>query len=539
MLKSNIFAQIQSKILILLVAGSLFMMLILGWQAYHSVHQQRIVAEKVLVEYAQLAADEFARRIMADIGYRGYFRTLNDWRSSLEESKYNLVQLKKTLAKRDCKKEKNNNLAKNYFFYVSDNQEFFNSNCGSLEQVDFIQLLIEKFDTKQLTEKPFAFIHTQLNQIPITLIVAKIKQGLYGFAVNRQQLIHKLTISLNKAPILPRVLADGKATNQMLTVNMQDHLGNSLVGTPFPYKQSLVATKALKGEYSGIFRDHIIHVAINADSTEQLIIGGLPDNNLTAVISTMVATFMVFIISLLQLKKEQRLNQLRKNFVAEVSHELRTPLTQIRMFSEMLLQGKTRNSQEKNKYLSIIHRESLRLNNLIENVLKYSETQAQRPIQLDSQDLAPIISNIINDFLPIAKEKNVILKVDIESCHIPIEIHALKQIILNLLDNAVKYGPEKQTISIQAKKTDHKYRLSITDQGAGIPANRQQQIWQAYYRLPGEHEAAIAGTGIGLYLVKQLAHQMKAKIWVKNQAEGGSQFILEWTLTSKNGRNMQ
>jgi len=519
-------------------------MCILGWQAYNSVNQQRQVAQKVLLEFAQLAAEEYARRIMSDIGYQGYFRDLGQWRQKLDASaRSNPNQPAPPLSQ--CGGLNQNSIA-SYYFFTKENKVIFSADdCSEQRLYSFIRAQLRSFDPNSLAKAPYAVIHTEYEQQPISLVIAIKDRELYGFLVDRIKLANKLHDSFEKSPLLPKALAAGKATNDMIDLSMFDHLNNELIKAKLLYSSTLIATKTLTTEYSSIFNQYRIEVSINPSSVEQLIIGGLPSNNLPLVILTLLVTVFVFIISIFQIRKEKNLNLLRENFIAEVSHELRTPLTQIRMFSEMLFNKKSRNETESLKYAEIIHRESLRLNHLIDNILKYSQSKSSQMESIDlplvSQDIAVVVAEAIAEFEPLATQKNSVIDSHLISCEIPIEPYSVKRILINLLDNAIKYGPENQFIRVDTSlnKQNRLYRLTVTDQGPGIPKSEFKNIWQPYYRLSVEKHKAITGTGIGLYLVKKLAEKNHARVWVESNIDNsgpgidknsGCSFVLQWSL---------
>ena len=530
----------QAKLLISLLIVSFMLMCLLAWQSYNSVVNQQKIANKVLTEYAHLAAEEYSRKIMADIGYRGYFNHLNLLRDIILTNEPN-----KEYRFSDCPTFGENSLVKSIFLLRQGRLSLFSNQCQALNGSTFIHEQLLEFDESVLVEKPFAFIHSHLDNEPLTIVVTKSSdKQLFGFIVNRQSLSQQLQASFNSSRLLPQALAQGKATNAMLNLVMSDHHGITLVGKAINNSPHPIATLELKNEYSGIFKGHTISVSIKSAYIEQLIIGGLPKSNLLFLLIMLLLLLIIFIVSFLLFHKESQLSLLRENFVAEVSHELRTPLAQIRMFAEMLLRNRVRNEEEKKHYLKVINRESLRLNHLVENILKYSQNKTVEEAQHSEQAIDQFIENIINEFQPICDDRQVKLVSKLTPCEVSVDSESLRRILLNLLDNAVKYGPEAQTILITGglAPTDPKkpsserttYRIEISDQGPGIPANETTKIWQAYYRIPRENQSAIAGTGIGLFLVKQLADSIKASVRVENLLPSGSRFILELNLNKSN-----
>jgi signal transduction histidine kinase len=111
---------------------------------------------------------------------------------------------------------------------------------------------------------------------------------------------------------------------------------------------------------------------------------------------------------------------------------------------------------------------------------------------------------------------------------------ALRQILLNLLDNAVKYGPREQTVSVAAQTLNGRTRIVVDDQGPGIPPEDRERVWKGFYRLQRESRSAVAGSGIGLAVVHTLAADMGGRTWIEETDTGGARFIVE--LESGNGR---
>lgn len=510
-------------------------MAFLGWQSYRSISQQRQLVQKVLLEYTQLAIEEYSRRIMSDIGYQQYFKHLEQWQNKL--LKVTTSTPMELFERITCDADNKGQLGLFYLLKkpsidIAEKSLIQPQKCATKENYQEILNILAQFDMTQLADKPFTVLHQGTVDKPISLVLTKYKEGFFGFVVNRKYLVNALKESFNRAPLLPVVLANGLATNQMLALTISDHKGVVLFNNQQAAVPMESASKLLGEEYNGLFNQHKITAYIKKENAGQLIIGGLPDNNIMIILLTMLVALSVFTVSLQLLKKEKKLNQLRENFVAEVSHELRTPLTQIKMFAEMLQRGRTRNSAETKEYTNIIYRESLRLQYLIDNILKYSENDLSSKSQLQRQNIAPIITQAVREFTPIAQQKDVSFELSVKPYELALNHQILFRIILNLLDNAIKYGPNKQTVTIHAAATTKGYNLIISDQGPGIPKHQREKIWQAYYRLPGENEAAISGTGIGLYLVKQLISQINASISLRTNETGGCCFILEWeTLT--------
>jgi signal transduction histidine kinase len=230
-------------------------------------------------------------------------------------------------------------------------------------------------------------------------------------------------------------------------------------------------------------------------------------------------------IAVQQLLRERALVRLRTEFVASVSHELRTPLTQIRMFAETLLMGRVRSDEERTHALAVIDRESRRLAQLVDNILQFSRGErGHLRLTRERRDVAALLRESVDAFAPLAKARGMKIAVDAPATLVAeIDADAMRQIVLNLLDNAAKYGPDGQTIVVTLEAG---LRLTVEDEGPGIPERDRERVWQRYVRLEREEERAIAGAGIGLAVVRDLVrlHGGTARV---EQGSRGARFVVE------------
>jgi signal transduction histidine kinase len=220
---------------------------------------------------------------------------------------------------------------------------------------------------------------------------------------------------------------------------------------------------------------------------------------------------------------------MRADFVASVSHELRTPLAQIRLFSETLLLGRVRSETEGRRSLEIIQQESRRLTHLVENVLYFarSERGAQRLSYVPTR-LTRLTAELIEAFAPLARSGRAAVVLDARAdVDVPVDAGAMRQILLNLLDNAVKYGPQDQTIVVTIDRRGGHAVMTVDDEGPGVPADARGRIWQPYSRLATASASAVAGTGIGLAVVRDLVALHGGAAYVTDAPGGGARFVIE------------
>src|SRR5437870_9521748 len=265
-----------------------------------------------------------------------------------------------------------------------------------------------------------------------------------------------------------------------------------------------------------------MQVALRPDMAPKLVIGGMPRSNLPMLLSLLAITAGLVVGALLQLRREYELSRLRADFVSGVSHELRTPLAQIRMFSETLLLGRVRSEGERVRSLEIVDQEARRLTHLVENLLHFSRSERQvTRLSPAPAALAPLVREAVEGFAPLATTRGVNLRTELaDGVVAPVDAEALRQMLLNLLDNAVKYGPTGQTVTVGLAAIDSRARIWVDDAGPGIPAADRERIWERFWRLERDRGSAVAGTGIGLSVVRELVALHGGRAWAEAAPNG-------------------
>ncbi len=235
--------------------------------------------------------------------------------------------------------------------------------------------------------------------------------------------------------------------------------------------------------------------------------------------------------------KETRLNALRSEFIANVSHELKTPLSVVRMFAEMLHSGRVRDEKKREQYLAIIARESERLSGLIDNVLDFSAIErGKQSYQLREADLPELVSRAIETFKArVEKEAfDVTLTVDEDVPAVRVDEQAVLLAVLNLLDNAAKYGGGTPIEVRIARGRRHAY-VHVRDHGPGIPSEHHKRVFERFYRVRPTGGESVRGSGIGLSLVKRIVEAHHGKSWAENAEGGGARVSFSIPLTPWSG----
>lgn len=219
--------------------------------------------------------------------------------------------------------------------------------------------------------------------------------------------------------------------------------------------------------------------------------------------------------------QERKLNTLKGDFIANVSHELKTPLSVVRMFSELLLSGRVSTEAKQREYLEIIGRESDRLSGLIENVLDFSALErGKQKYELKPGNLTETIQGAIEAFRYRVEQEGVDVELDIEESLPPLLLdeQAIVLAVINLLDNAVKYGGGSQ-VTVTVKQVRDFVQVRVRDRGPGIQATDAKRMFERFYR--GKQTDGIRGSGIGLALVEYIATAHGGRAWANSMANQG------------------
>jgi signal transduction histidine kinase len=229
----------------------------------------------------------------------------------------------------------------------------------------------------------------------------------------------------------------------------------------------------------------------------------------------------------MHLTRERSLVRARRDFVASVSHELRTPLAQIRMFAETLYLGRERNPEERARWLDVMGRESRRLGDLVENILLFSHLDADKArLEVERTDLGELVEEVVESCLPSAARREVRLIADAPSRIFGVvDPRALRQVIVNLVDNAIKYGPRGQVVSVELERDGRNARITVSDQGPGIGAGDRHLVWNPFVRL-GREPGTTGGSGIGLSVVRGLVEQHGGRVAIEDAPGGGARFVV-------------
>ena len=232
---------------------------------------------------------------------------------------------------------------------------------------------------------------------------------------------------------------------------------------------------------------------------------------------------------------QHRYDQLRREFVANVSHELKSPLTSIRSLTETLLDGGLEDPGCNRRFVSLIEEDSTRLSRLIDDLLILSQVESRAiPLRLSAVELDQVVTQVLapREVLVAERKVKIIRRVDPELL-VRADPDRLRQVLDNLLDNAIKYSPPGGRVEILAYPVEnHRVQVRVHDQGPGIPPEARARVFERFYRVDKNRARELGGTGLGLSIVKHIVESHGGRTWVEGTVGEGSQFCFTLALAT-------
>ena len=313
----------------------------------------------------------------------------------------------------------------------------------------------------------------------------------------------------------------GMPADSLFTLSITDLQGRTIYQAP---------SDGFKSGYSGeqplrFIGGAVFSVSLRPDIAKFLVAGGIPESHVPVSLLLLAGSIVLAIAGFASLRSEIRLVNSRQRFLANVSHELRTPLQQILMFVQLLRLGRTRTEDERERSLEIIERETHRLIALSNSVLAAAKPELQ--LAAAPVDVVHVAETAADFFTPMAEARKMRILLDVPEPAIARgDPGAIRQILINVLDNAAKYGPIGQTITIGVRTDPNTVKLWVDDCGPGIPASQAQNVWKPFVRLGGTVDDSTGGAGLGLSIVRDLATAMEATVDLAERPTGGTRFTL-------------
>lgn len=235
------------------------------------------------------------------------------------------------------------------------------------------------------------------------------------------------------------------------------------------------------------------------------------------------------LLILRDISREEHLARLRTDFISNVTHELKTPLTSIQLFTESMVLKRIKSEQDKKEYLNIILKETESLKRMINNILDFSRKEkGRREYHFEEVNISSLVKEATDDLEYWLVEKQFSLVKEIEDkVFVKADPAALKQAIINLLNNAIKFSVDRKEIFVRLKKGPEYILIQVEDRGIGIPDDQKDLIFQPFYRVGQRHAEDISGTGLGLSVVKEIVDAHHGTISLNSRINEGSCFTIQ------------
>lgn len=237
------------------------------------------------------------------------------------------------------------------------------------------------------------------------------------------------------------------------------------------------------------------------------------------------------------LTRLRQLESTRQEFVANVSHELRTPLSLIKGYCETLIDGAKDDPAVALRFLQTIEKHADRLTFLIEDLLTISRLESgQIVLNMQPVELAPLVQHLLDERQSRVKDKTVSVRNDVPAgLVVRADADRLEQVLLNLVDNAIKYGGPNVSVTVGARPAeDGLAEIHVADSGPGIAAEHRERVFERFYRVDRARSRDQGGTGLGLAIVKHIVQSHGGEVWVKSEVGQGSTFHFTLPLAPEN-----
>jgi signal transduction histidine kinase len=347
----------------------------------------------------------------------------------------------------------------------------------------------------------------------------------YAFEYPPESLDSIFTSVLNASDLLPASVVAGRENNEVLDVEVSDGIGEPLYSTIGSRRFDVEGTTNLPPSYAGLR----IRAQLKPEMAEAILIGGVPESRVPILLVILLLAIGLTVLAAIQLRREVRFAAERAGFVANVSHELRTPLSQIRLVLDTLKLGRGEDPATREQALGVADREALRLQHLVEGVLRF--TRGTRPNETPrvETDAAQEANAVIAEFTPLAAPHRMTVVLDApRPVTARLQRGALRQVLLNLFDNAMKYGGDGAEVRVHVDALPGGgAKLRVDDNGPGVPVMQRERIWRPFARGGAALARAAGGSGIGLTIVREIAQEHSGRAWVESVAGGGASFVVE------------
>lgn len=371
---------------------------------------------------------------------------------------------------------------------------------------------------KNVTRKPLSQIKQLFKEQHILMMLLKeFRDGI--LICDSQGAILQVNQSLKNFLHLDRDVTGEQSTNLIHNEQFRVAL-DTVLQTGSSHVEEITLEKGVSHEM--FFEVHLVPIFMPVAQLTELVIPALDAVDHS---SQSVEACVIIFHDITDIRQTEKM---RRDFVANVSHELRTPLSAIEGYSETLLDGALEDQSVCRDFIQVIYRHSLRLTQLVEDLLDLSKLESPdfRP-ELIPVSLPNLLQQVIGLVGDKAEDKEIHIDV---ALHEPLptvlaEVSSMQQVLTNLLDNAIKYTPSQGRVMVSAYENGKgKIQVDVSDTGIGIEAKYLPRIFERFYRVDKARSRDLGGTGLGLSIVKHIVQLHGGEIWVESTVNQGSTF---------------
>jgi signal transduction histidine kinase len=348
-----------------------------------------------------------------------------------------------------------------------------------------------------------------------------------GFAVDSAQ-VRELIVR----PLLcntPLVVAGdrtrGIPNDSLVALRIADAAGTEIYRTTTPIDPAIASTTRFPIEWGQL----AVTAALRPQAARLVLPGGVPRSPVPMMIALLATAATLVAVAVLMIWRVHELGRLRADFTSSVSHELRTPLTQILLYAETIEMGRQRSPQKRAEAIGVITRETRRLIHLVENVLHFSRAERSLTrLRPEPVELTELVAETVSAFTPVADARDIAVALRLDGPVTALaDPDAMRRILLNLLDNAVRHAPEGRTVTVTVERAGSWARVVVEDEGPGVPENHREDIWKPFVRVEDANGMSATGCGIGLSIVDELITLQRGRRGVHARPGGGAAFSVE------------
>jgi signal transduction histidine kinase len=348
----------------------------------------------------------------------------------------------------------------------------------------------------------------------------------YGFTVPAAHMVDRVfRPAFESVRLIPRhLLGTVQRNEEFISLDLKTADGQAFFSTTPAYPDgpsNVLNMPALRG---GV----VVRASLNPRLKDALIPGGIPPRLPAREVGLIGLSLALLVASAALGLRVGALARLRSDLASSVTHELRTPLTQIRLAAETVLLGRSPSAEAQQRSLRSIVDETKRLQQLIDNVLHFSRAERhQTRVLVEPLELRPVVERAVGDLVPMVAPRGIVLRVDVpEALVVQGNANALRQIVLNLVDNGARYGPDRQTVTVGATKREGQVELWVEDRGPGVPVAERERVWNAFVRLNRDRDSVVTGTGLGLTVVRELVQAQGGRCWIEEASGQGARVVI-------------